>query len=568
MKHPRALPLGSATVVILVGLLGIPGSTGAYTISSLVTSGCHEALTASALRVVRLDVPNAAPLPSTSQERALINDLQFTPDRDMTDLGGATFLIGARDNDLKGRSSDDLAYLGAVHGDPNNQGEHCLRSAGQDEPGGTAAAVETCRAYIRGKVAEAIDGLGANGAPDPGLRTSLPLYLALRGRVQALLPTFYVRIGQATHALEDSFSHTYRTADAMQITVAMNWIDEADRVLDESRDGPGHATKMDVCDDPAPLQTLKRLRATEATVALLRATLDPLMTKDQKMAATDAILDTYVSYKPGCTFENNWCDAPERQYKDAATSGLGCSTTGGLGLMAGLCALLALVWLPRRRRPPSPLLAALMTIGALSLPVGSARAQTAAAPKAAEATPAAGQPNAPPLPVVVPVVQPGPRDPGEGAWGAEMGLSAAVNKPAFAVQLGVRRRLSAHWTVGVDAEWNSWISLYGPTNVRAGVFNGFGTAILRFPLAYEKFNLRTTANLGVSYLLLDLYGAPKGSLGVYGALYPLGVEYKVNRMFLIIINPLGVAVPVPQLRGVPLAYWQYRFNITIGIMNG
>ena len=149
-----------------------------------------------------------------------------------------------------------------------------------------------------------------------------------------------------------------------------------------------------------------------------------------------------------------------------------------------------------------------------------------------------------------------------------MGFSGSVNKPAFAIQLGVRRRLSTHWTVGVDGEWNSWISMYGPTNVRAGVANLYGTAILRFPLAYENFNLRTTANLGLSYLLLDLYGAPKGSLGVYAAFYPLGMEWKFSRRFLIIINPIGIAVPIPQLSGVPLTYWQYRFGISIGIMKG
>jgi hypothetical protein len=172
------------------------------------------------------------------------------------------------------------------------------------------------------------------------------------------------------------------------------------------------------------------------------------------------------------------------------------------------------------------------------------------------------------VPVVVPVVQPGPRDPSEGAWGGELSLSGSVNKPALGVQAGVRRRMSAHWTLGWDAEWNSWITLYGPTNVRAGVANTYGTAILRFPLAYEKFNLRTTVNVGLSYLLVDLYGAPKGSLGLYAALYPLGIEYKLSRTFLLIVNPLGIAVPVPQLSGVPLSYPQYRFNIGIGIMNG
>jgi hypothetical protein len=100
--------------------------------------------------------------------------------------------------------------------------------------------------------------------------------------------------------------------------------------------------------------------------------------------------------------------------------------------------------------------------------------------------------------------------------------------------------------------------------MRAGTLNTFGTVILRFPLAYENFNLRTTVNLGISYLLIDLYGAPKGSLGLYGAIYPLGLEWKLSRTFMLIINPLGIAVPVPQLQGVPLTYPQYRFSIGLG----
>ena len=568
MRRPPAFTPIGATLVILLGFVAVPGSTNAYTVSSLITPGCHERIASEALRAVRLDLATAAPLPRTSDEQALINDLQFTPDRDMIDLGGATLLVGNRDSDLKGRSSDDLAYLGAVHGDPNNQDEHCLRSAGQDEPGGSAAAVAACRTFIRARVLEALDGLGANGAPDPSIRTSLPVYLALRGRVHALLPTYYVRMGQAVHAMEDAFSHTYRTPDGMKITVVANWIDEANRNLVDSRDGPGHASEMDACDDPDPLRTARRQLATEATAALLRATLDPVMTKDQKMTATDAILDAYVSYSPGCTFDNNWCDAPERKYKNAATKAFGCSSGGGAGLLGGVWALLVLALVPRRKRTAAPVLAALLVVGALSLPVSSARADTQAPAPAAAGKPAAEEPHAPPAPVTVPVTQPGPRDPSAGAWGAEMGFSGSVNKPAFAVNLGVRRRLSTHWTVGLDGEWNSWISMYGPTNVRAGVANVYGTAILRFPLAYENFNLRTTANLGVSYLLLDLYGAPKGSYGLYGAFYPLGLEWKFSRQLLIIINPIGIAVPIPQLSGIPLIYWQYRFGISVGIMKG
>src|SRR5512143_1738320 len=259
MKTPISLALMGAAAAVALWLTVIPGSTSAYSISTLFTPGCHERITSEALRAVRLDLPTAAPLPPlTRDEQALVDDLQFNPDPDMKDLGGVTLLLSVRDNDLKGRSSDDLTFLGQVHGNPDNQDEHCLRNKSQDEPGGTQAALNDCLTFIRGRVAQALDGLDLNGVPDPAIRTSLPVNLAIRGRINASLPTYYVRIGQAIHAVEDSFTHVYRTPDGMQITVVLNWIDEADGTLSESRDGPGHATKMDACDDPDQLRAARR----------------------------------------------------------------------------------------------------------------------------------------------------------------------------------------------------------------------------------------------------------------------------------------------------------------------
>ena len=200
----------------------------------------------------------------------------------MRDLGGAALMVSVRDNDLKGRSSSDLTELAEVHGNPDNQDEHCLRSRTQDEPGGSEAAVNDCRTFIRGRVVEALDGLDAAGGPDPAIRAALPMYLALRGKIDVSLPVYYLRIGQAIHAVEDSFTHTYRTADGMKITAVMNWVDVANGTHQESRDGPAHATKMDVCNDPDALRTLRRKLATEASVALLRATLDPQQDKGRQ----------------------------------------------------------------------------------------------------------------------------------------------------------------------------------------------------------------------------------------------------------------------------------------------
>ena len=484
------------------------------------------------------------------------------------DLGGVTLLLSVRDNDLKGRSSDDLTELAEVHGNPDNQDEHCLRSRSQDEPGGSEAAVASCRTFIRGRVAEALEGLDGSGVPDPAVRTALPVHLSLRGNIDALLPTFYVRIGQAIHGVEDSFTHTYRTPDGMKITVVMNWVDKAERQFDEARDGPAHATRMDVCDDSDALITTRRTLATEASTALLRAVLDPLQTKAEKMATVDGILDRYLSYSPGCSFENGWCNAPERQYADVGSTFLGCSSGGG-GLLGVAVSLLALGLIFRRRRL-APSVVALSIIAGLAAfaPALARPAPPDAPPNTATPERVAAEKEAAPAPTTVPVPQPGPADPSETAWGAYLGISGSVDKPAMAIQLGVRLRLSTHWTIGLDVESNPWISTTGPTPVRAGTLNTFGTVILRFPLAYENFNLRTTVNLGVSYLLIDLYGAPKGSIGLYGAIYPLGLEWKLSRVFILIINPLGLAIPVPQLQGVPLTYPQYRFSIGLSVLGG
>lgn len=545
-------PAAGIAAVILLWLVASPGPSDAYTISSVLTPGCHEDLTSEVLRTVRLDVPGAAPIPTTRDEQALVDDLQFTAAADMKDLGAVSLLVSVRDNDLKGRSSDDLTELAEVHGNPDNQDEHCLRSRTNDEPGGSEAAVADCRKFIRGRVVEALEGLGANGVPDPAVRTALPLHLTLRGDVDALLPTFYVRIGQAIHGIEDSFTHAYRTPDGMKITTVMNWVDKAERNFDEARDGPAHATQMDVCDATDEPRATRRRLATEASTALLRAALDPLKTKAEKMATIDGVLDTYVGYAPGCTFANGWCDAPERQYQDTGSTFLGCSSGGG-GLLGVAGALLGIGLLFRRRRTTTSLVALLLVGGSLVLLAGSARAE---------------DPPGPPPPTTVPVPEPGPADPGESAWGGYLGISGSVDKPAAAIQLGVRLRLSTNWTIGWDVESNPWISTTGPTFMRAGTLNTFGTVILRFPLAYQNFNLRTTVHLGISYLLIDLYGAPKGSIGLYGAIYPLGLEWKLSRTFLLIINPLGIAVPVPQLQGVPLSYPQYRFSIGLGILAG
>jgi hypothetical protein len=561
--------------VVFVGWLVVrPKSADAYTISTIVTAGCHEKVTTEAFLAVRKDLDSAiaaaaAPLSADRNDQALIDDLEFTPADGMTDLGGATLLVGVRDNDLKGRDSMDLSQLPLVHGDPGAQREHCLRGANEQEPGGSEAAVSDCRAFILERVGQALAGLDAStGMPDPTNKTSLPLYLALRHGVNALLPTYYVRIGQAIHAVEDSFTHTYRTPDGMQITVVLDWVDEANGNLVEKTNGPPHSSEMDRCDDPDDLRLQKRQLATAAATAVLRATLDPSQTNDQKMAAVGVILDQYLTYSPGCTFDNNWCDAPEHKYGNASLLGCSVGGPGKRSVASGLAVLFGLLALLRQARRRRRAMLGMSLLFVASLLPNRAFAQVEANPAGPDTAAAAEEKHSPPPPVTTPVKEPGPKDPSKMALGAYLGGSGSYAAAAAAVTLGARLRFSKHWTFGLDAEWNPWIAINNRTAVRAGAFNGYGTVILRLPLAYEQFNLRTTANLGFSRLLIDLYGAPKGSTGIYAGLSPLGLEWKVSRLLFVIINPLNFAMPAPQLSGVPLTYSQYRVTIGLEIYGG
>ncbi|WP_394831215.1 MYXO-CTERM sorting domain-containing protein [Pendulispora rubella] len=516
-------------------ILSLAPPARAYSISSAATDGCHESITSDALRNVRKARPQAAPIAPNRNERALIDDVQFSPDDDMKDLGAVALLLGVRDNDLKGEGAHDLSSLAPVHGTPENQKEHCLRGPDRKEPNGTSQAVDDCHGFIMQRVGEALDGLDAAGAPASDRRTSLTIHLAIRGQIDADLPTYYVRMGQAIHAVQDSFTHTYRRADQMQITVTLDWLDPVSRTHDEAQDGPPHSSELDECNNLDDLRQRRRALAIEASSAILDATLDPTKSRDQKLQAVRGLLDRYLGYSAGCTFENGWCDAPEKRYKTDVGCGCRSSSDGeGGGTLAVLAATVALAMLLRRRRRRRAMIGAGFAFASL-LATSTARAESE------------------PLPVAEPL----PREVSKVALGVNVGVAGSFDKTAVAGNVGARLSVSKRWVFGLDVEWNPFLSAYGST-FRPGTLNAYASAMLRFPLAYESINLRTTLSAGSSTLLFDLYGAPRATTGIFAQIYPLGIEWKASRKFYVIFNPLGLALPVPQLAGVPFMYPQYR----------
>jgi len=559
-------------------------SASAYSYESAVGAGCHERITMGALRTLRTQLATAPAIVPDRNDRALVGDVPFTLDPDMQDTASAALVIGARDNDLHGNGPTDVSQLAAIHGNPENQKEHCLRAVDDDETGGSERALEACKAFIRSKLIEALDGLDANGVPDPNRRVDIDVYLSLRGRVTASLPQYWVRMGQAVHTLQDGFTHTFRSADRLRVRTVLNWIEYVNGNEVESRDGPVHRNGLDQCDDLDELQTQNIGVASGASLELMSVTLDPSRTRDAKLVAIDAVLAKYLSFEPGCTEANGWCDAPEQKYQIAPSCG--CSVLGkrsGGMLAAGGCALgLGLLAARRRRRRLAEMIVLPLALACLAAP-STARAQT---PPTDAPPPDAPPPTAPvpgatttdpqtgaavaidekKPPPGVPTIPEAKAEQTEAEHQSFFGIYAAgsgsVTNPGLSGQLGVRFRLSERWIVGLDGEINGWYAVQ-TTRFRTGAFNAYATGIFRYPLRFQQINLRSTVNLGTSTMLIDLYGAPRGTTGIFFGLTPIGLEWKVTSTLYVIWDALGIALPVPQLKGAPFAYPQYRTALGI-----
>jgi MYXO-CTERM domain-containing protein len=549
-----------------------PDAAHAWSIGyPLDSTGCHEPITAEVLRNAREQLTTAPVIVPTRDEAAMIDDVPFSPPPDFVgDLAGMALLLAVRDNDVKGQNVASSLDLIEVHGSPTNQEEHCLRAAADDGPAGEQAALAACRAFIVAKATAALDGLDAAGAVDPENRIPLDVYLSIAGSRSPPLPLFYVRIGQALHALEDGFTHTYRGTDATKVTVVLNWIEWVSGTLDEPRDGPPHLAALDHCTSTDPLVIRNRGLTVQASTELLTAALDPALTHEQKVARFDAITLKYLSFQEGCNADNNWCDAAEAKVID--TTGCGCGVDGrsGSSPWAGLpFAAVALVLARGRRRAG---LAVLLVMGAL---VTQARAQTQ--PPGSPGAPAVPAPSTKPgdvekaqegkepgrdvkTPTVAEVAQVREDKRLGPVWGFAVSLGGSVDRLAGIGRVGVRYRLDEQWLLGLDGEWNPWITT-SPMKMRGGALNVSVVGILRFPMKFDRVNLRTTLRAGTSTLLFDVYGAQKWSTGPFLGLSPLGLDIDLGGALRLVLDPAEFSIPIPVVSPLPLYYEQFRFMI-------
>jgi len=330
-----------------------PGPAAAFTCETPFSDGCHEQITAAALRTAGWPGGQAAPA-VTHPDRVLVDNLLFHPPKDLQDRWAIAALIGVRHTDFGGNRPSSPDLLAAIHNDTEGQGAHCLRSIADDGVAGDATAVSACRAYILAEIEQAI---GVSDAID--FEATVDVSLALKYEVATLaLSRFAFHIGHALHALQDSFTHTFRHPDAPEAVLSVfNYVDRAFKRDYEPRvDGPAHSSAFDTC---APGENVFRVeQATKASVDLLIAA-SGAGTRSERLVQVGLVMDVWLtpSATP-CDGSNGYCGVIGEDGKmvDALfvsgpdESDGGCASRPQTATPGGIwCVLLVLLFLRRRR---------------------------------------------------------------------------------------------------------------------------------------------------------------------------------------------------------------------------
>jgi hypothetical protein len=543
-----------ALAAALVSMIA-PARAAAFEIDTSYTSGCHERVTADAIAGAGWPDGEEPPPPTETDER-IIDDVPFGLPSD--DPWTLALLIGVRNNDIGGSNPFDLPALTKIHNDPSRQSEHCLRRIEDDGEAGDGTALAACRDFILGELALA---LGDGDEIDMTATVAVETYLTFRGRIELDLAAYPFHLGRAVHALEDSYTHTFRDPETEAVRSVLNWIEGNLGGSDPARDGHPHISGLDQCDQDDAVRVDP---ATAAATELMAAMADPDGGRTGRLERAAEVLDRHTVQQPGCTVDNDWCDTPE-----ASLSTSTCAVAGG-GSALGAALLLLLLVAGRAR-----VLALALAILFASAP---AAAQESAPPGGQESVPAAGEETPPPtgedaadqkndpstasteraLKHEEKVIEDLP-DTVARNWGAAVSAGGAFDRGAMMVSGGVRWNPWRTLGIGLDLEYNPWFSI-SAAEVAPGAASLYIPVIWRLK-HFGTWELRSTAYVGATMILFDLVGVDRYSIGPFVGWNPLGLALPLGPDFKLVVKPGDIAVSAPQMTGIPFYYHQYRFTV-------
>lgn len=490
-----------------------------FSVGTIATQGCHERITLDAARAGGL-LPH--PESVTAADRTLLASLPFQVDG-AWDRGTLALLISVRDNDFHGIQAANFAGLSEIHFSPRLQHEHCLRAAGNDGTEGDQEALALCREYI-------LEELRLAATATPG--TNVEVEVALVDETRKLqLPAFQVHLGRALHALEDSFAHSLREDGFTKVRSVFNYVDpNVGNTYRVERDGHGHVGEFDACEGGIAAE--RAAAATRAAAAMIASIMLEDVSAEARLADAEVSLDHVLRYEPACGDGAAWCPQASELLEEYLPPAVGCSTSGAAPLWAlGLLGVLAL-----RRRS----LGALGAVVLVTAPLAARAEEPVAVNRLEELS--AHEP-APQL-RVIPAV----------------GLGASIDRGAGVISVGARLPIPGRVEFSADLEFNPWFDLLAGKASLGALNAGMGLSVRWLTLG--PVELRSGVGIGASLLLHDTVSAEAGSIGPFAQLSILNVLFPGPGKTHFELRPDAV-LTIPSLRGIPLAYHQYRLVLTL-----
>ena len=470
----------------------------AYSIYSGLTEGCHEIITWAAFNLALPDLPPPASLevPKGEVWRQFANSLLSKGRLSESSMRSSderfqfmivSLFIGVRSLDTEGHAVTNLSSLRQIHADPDPKGQyaHALRGAEDDAESGDRAAVEGTRTALREAIISVIE---SQAKPLDQQVINAQLYFDFYGLVEIEVWEPAYLVGRGLHTLQDSFAHTIRSDDLRRIRHVLNYVDAIAGALDEEVDGVAHSVAMDRCDgESAEIARMAQQASGDYILAVNE------VIRGRSTEPIEALLELWVTYEPGCTYQNEYCDSKWRSLAHQEPTGpyleefIGCQESrdqqGSPLLM--VISLLGLLMSLRRRVVPS------LFCVLLSLMVGSTDLGA----------------------------EPFVRAEFHGSI-----LSDSPNKSVLASSLGYG--LSAgiqrdNWQIFGHIEHNRWHSSELDDRLNQGALNAaVGGAYL-----FAKGKARTSLMLGPSALLFDTVFHSAGTIGYFVDLRPIELSW-------------------------------------------
>ncbi len=524
---------------------------------AFVTS-CHQGITTDALVAGLWPLGAAAP-PLSHDFVLLENELSIDVAPRVDSEWSVGALLGNEYEDVGPYDVGDVNALAEYAARPEAQPSHCLRGSADDDSAGDVSALAACKADILDQLSTA---LGDGDTPDLTVTEPVRLHLVFRGDADIPLTRFSFHLGRATHALQDSFSHTFRSPDKHQVRSVLNWVDwlKGSGGYVVARDGFHHLYALDQCDGSTAGGLDRRAAAVEATSELIAAVADDEGGRAGRLARAAAVVDSWFGIDETCTADNHWCDAPEQNLSIAGCALAPGQSRGGVLTTLVVAALIAGTRRRRRLRPP-PACAAAFLVGALVLTAGAtARAADAPAPGGGD-----GQAEGSHAEVKGGLVAKARPEEQRALvarrFGVLAGAGISIDNAGYQLIVGLRYDLTRRITVGASVEYSPWISIETRRTTR-GTTNAYAVGIYRWDVR-DYLELRLTLAAGVSVLAFDTWAAQSGSVGPYFAISPLGVGIRMSGHLRLLIDPGEFAVEIPQTTGIPFIYREHRFTVAV-----